>query len=143
MCETAGTKRIDPFGEIYYQFPSPEEILAMSDEALKACRLGYRTGYVKAAALDVYEERLKLDELRNEDLPAAMDALMKVYGVGRKVANCVALFGLHQMDGFPEDVWIKRILETEYPGGYPMEEYRPFNGVYQQYMFYYYREKDK
>ena len=143
LCETAGKKKTDPSGDVYYPFPSPEEILSLDDEALKACRLGYRAKYVKAAARDVYGKKLKLEQLRDEALPDALDALMKVYGVGRKVANCVALFGLHQLDGFPEDVWIKRIKEREYSSGYPEEQYRPYNGVYQQYMFYYYRKKDK
>ncbi|MBR3326965.1 MAG: hypothetical protein IKG22_06540 [Atopobiaceae bacterium] len=59
--------------------------------------------------------------------------------VGTKVASCVALFGLQQLDAFPRDVWVRRILDNEYPGGYPFEAYSPYNGVYQQYMFAYYR----
>ena len=47
--------------------------------------------------------------------------------------------GLHLLDAFPVDVWIRRVLEREYPLGYPLERYRPYNGVYQQYMFYYCR----
>ena len=61
-------------------------------------------------------------------------------GVGVKVASCVALFGLHQLNAFPIDVWVKRILENEYRDGYPYEQYAPYNGVYQQYMFAYYRK---
>ena len=68
-----------------------------------------------------------------------MQALMSICGVGAKVASCVSLFGLHHIDAFPIDVWIRRILENEYPGGYPREKYSPYNGIYQQYMFYYYR----
>ena len=45
------------------------------------------------------------------------------------------------LDSFPIDVWIRRILENEYPSGYPMRKYSPYNGIYQQYMFYFYREK--
>ena len=36
---------------------------------------------------------------------------------------------------------IRRALEAEYPGGYPQARYSPYNGVYQQYMFAYYRGK--
>ena len=38
-------------------------------------------------------------------------------------------------------VWIKRVLEEQYPNGYPYEKYSPYNGIYQQYMFAYYRHK--
>ncbi len=61
----------------------------------------------------------------------------------QKVASCVSLFGLHHLDAFPRDVWVKRILEREYPRGYPFEQYSPYNGVYQQYMFAYYRNGQK
>ena len=54
----------------------------------------------------------------------------------------MALFGLHRMDAFPRDVWIKRILANEYPGGYPFASYSPYNGVFQQYMFAWYRAKE-
>ena len=57
------------------------------------------------------------------------------------MASCAALFGLHQLDAFPVDVWIRRVLDREYPQGYPMERYRPYNGVYQQYMFNEYRNR--
>lgn len=138
LCEAAGRRREDAWGS-YCQFPSPEEILALPDEALAACRLGYRCRYVKAAAMDVAEGKLDLGRIQNEDEEEAIRALTSICGVGVKVANCVSLFGLHHIDAFPVDVWIRRILENEYPGGYPKEKYSPYNGIYQQYMFYYYR----
>lgn len=140
LCEVAGSRREDAEGS-YYLFPTPEEILALSDEALSACRLGYRCRYVKAAALDVAEGKLNLDLLKSETEEVTIKALTAVFGVGVKVANCVSLFGLHHVDAFPIDVWIRRILENEYPAGYPKEKYSPYNGIYQQYMFYYYRAK--
>ena len=140
LCEAAG-KRVDDADGGGYLFPAPEEILSLSDEALAACRLGYRCRYVKAAALDVAEGRLVLDRLKTETEEETIRALTGVCGVGVKVANCVSLFGLHHVDAFPVDVWIRRILENEYPGGYPKEIYSPYNGIFQQYMFYYYREK--
>ena len=140
LCEAAGSRREDAEGR-YNLFPAPEEILALSDEALSACRLGYRCRYVKAAALDVAEGRLNLGLLKSEAEEATIKSLTAVYGVGVKVANCVSLFGLHHVDAFPIDVWIRRILENEYPAGYPKEKYSPYNGIYQQYMFYYYRAR--
>ena len=34
---------------------------------------------------------------------------------------------------------INRALKEEYPEGWPYEKYSPYNGVYQQYIFAYYR----
>ena len=138
LCQTAGKRREDA-GESYYLFPTPEEILCLNDEALPACRLGYRCRYVKAAAANVAEGRLDLKRLSEASEADTLTALTAVCGVGVKVANCVSLFGLHHIDAFPVDVWIRRILENEYPEGYPKEKYSPYNGIYQQYMFYYYR----
>ncbi len=135
LCEAAGRRITEPEGA-WHAFPSPEEILALTDEQLAACKLGYRCGYVRAAASDVAEGKLNLARLAGAPGPETIRALTAVYGVGVKVANCVSLFGLHHVDAFPVDVWIRRILEKEYPGGYPMEKYSPYNGIYQQYMFY-------
>lgn len=64
-------------------------------------------------------------------------ALLAVPGVGAKVANCVMLFGYHRLDGFPRDVWINRVIEEEYGGHFNLAPYAGFEGVMQQYMFYY------
>ena len=85
--------------------------------------------------------KLDLQKLQGEAEDTVLKALTAVLGIGVKVANCVSLFGLHHIDAFPVDVWIRRILDREYPAGYPIEKYRPYNGIYQQYMFYYYRER--
>ena len=140
LCEAAGQQRRDVTGN-YFAFPTPEEILSLSDGDLAACRLGYRCRYVKAAAAEVAEGKLDLHWLSEASEINTMKALTSICGIGEKVANCVSLFGLHHIDAFPVDVWIRRILENEYPVGYPKEKYSPYNGIYQQYMFYYYRAK--
>lgn len=86
------------------------------------------------------EGAIDFDELTGMSPGDMITELTKLYGVGVKVASCVALFGLHQLNAFPIDVWVKRILENEYKEGYPFEKYAPYNGVYQQYMFAYYRK---
>ena len=88
----------------------------------------------------VYRSDIRdLDALEKMSDEEAMTELTKLYGVGVKVAGCMLLFGLHRLNVFPVDVWIRRAVGTEYPFGYPMEKYAPYNGVYQQYMFAYYR----
>lgn len=143
LCRAAGEVREDRQGLAYHTFPEPERILRLDAAALDACRLGYRGKYVRAAALAAAEGRLSLNSLAEAGEEEARIALTGLYGVGAKVASCVSLFGLHHLDAFPVDVWIRRVLEAEYPGGYPYDRYSPYNGVYQQYMFAYSRSQRK
>ena len=142
LCAACGEKKTDVRGREFYAFPSPAALAALGEESLRSCRLGYRCRYVHAAAEAVRDGKLDLNALRRAEEDAALLALQQLPGVGIKVASCVALFGLHRLDAFPRDVWVKRILASEYPGGYPMERYSPYNGVYQQYMFAWYRTKE-
>ena len=141
LASRCGEPLTDVRGERYYGFPSPEAVAALSDETLTDCRLGYRCRYVRAAGEAVAGGEIDLKALQETDGETAMKALTGLLGVGVKVASCVSLFGLHHVDAFPVDVWVKRILENEYPEGYPFERYSPYNGIYQQYMFAYYRNR--
>ncbi len=139
LAEKAGEKKIGFDGQMYYSFPTPKAICDMDQDALDQCKLGYRAKYVKAVSESVLEGNIDLVALKESNEEDAGNALMELYGVGRKVADCVILYGLHQKDAFPVDVWMKKILSREYPDGYSLDRYRPYNGVYQQYMFAYYR----
>lgn len=143
LCRAAGDAGVDRRGIPFYAFPGPERILRLDDAALDSCRLGYRAKYVRAAARAAAEGRLRLGSLAEAPEEETLAALTSLYGVGIKVASCVSLFGLHHLDAFPVDVWIRRVLEAEYPNGYPRERYSPYNGVYQQYMFACYRGREK
>lgn len=139
LCEACGQRLEDVRGEGYFAFPDPESVAMLGEGQLKACGLGYRWSYVHAAADAVAGGALDLDALRSASEEEASAALTGLRGVGVKVASCVALFGLHHIDAFPKDVWVKRILQNEYPQGYPFDKYSPYNGIYQQFMFAYYR----
>ncbi len=124
-----------------YAFPKPQEILSADDTVLESCGLGYRLPYIRAAARDVIENGVDLydsDNLSDEEL---LDKLKEFKGVGVKVANCVLLFGYHRIGAFPIDVWVEKILNNHYDGTFPMERYKGYAGVLQQYMFFYEREK--
>ena len=141
LCEICGEGKSDFYGYGYYAFPTPEAIAALSEEELKSCRLGYRWNYVQSAAATVLSGSLNLEALKDADEETTIRSLTELRGVGIKVASCVSLFGLHHINAFPQDVWIKRVLANEYPHGYPFEEYAPYNGIYQQYMFAAYRKR--
>ncbi len=141
LSESCGREMTDSRGQRYYAFPSPADVAALSEETLTDCKLGYRCKYVMAAAHSVLEGEIDLPHLLNADETETTSALTGLFGVGVKVANCISLFGLHHVDAFPIDVWVRRILEDEYPDGWPYEVYTPYNGIYQQYMFAYYRHR--
>ena len=142
LAAACGDRRTDAAGEAYCAFPTPEALAALDGETLRRCGLGYRCAYVRAAAEAVCAGALDLDALRCADEARTMETLTGLFGVGVKVASCVSLFGLHHLNAFPRDVWVRRILLSEYPGGYPFAAYAPYNGVYQQYMFADYRHRN-
>jgi len=76
------------------------------------------------------------------DEATAKAALKTVYGIGEKVANCILLFGLHKSNAFPEDTWVKRIVDAEYAGNFPKTLYDGHLGIIQQYIFYYARSRE-
>lgn len=123
-----------------YAFPKPEAILNADETLLEACGLGYRLPYIRAAARAVLEEGVDLYNLDNLSDEELVDKLKEFKGVGVKVANCVLLFAYHRIGAFPIDVWVEKILNNHYNGNFPMERYKGYAGVLQQYMFFYERE---
>ena len=121
-------------------FPDCFELSDFSEEKLISCGLGYRVPYIMRAAADVSEGRLNLENLKKLSDECLIKELMKIYGVGIKVANCTALFGYHRISAFPIDVWIRRVLDEHYAQGFPFERYNGYAGVLQQYMFYFARK---
>lgn len=140
LCALAGEKIAeDTEGKAIYSFPTAKALAALTMEQLSGCSLGYRDKYVHRAALDVVAGAVDLEAWKSLDDAGLMEELLKLFGVGVKVANCEILFGYHRLDAFPKDVWINRVLEQRYPEGFLFDEYAPYNGVMQQYLFFYSR----
>lgn len=78
-----------------------------------------------------------LEAIRHMDYARAKAELLRLIGVGIKVAECICLFALHHIDAFPVDTHIRQMLDTHYPKGFPLKRYKGFAGVMQQYAFYY------
>jgi len=141
LCTNFG-KKVSEGAVQYYTFPSAERIAALSCSDIGCCSLGYRDKYVTAAALQAVSGLIDYSALRNTDEASAKAVLKSQYGIGEKVANCILLFGLHHTNAFPEDTWIKRIIDSEYGGEFPKSRYDGYLGIIQQYMFYYGRSKE-
>ena len=101
------------------------------------CNLGYRSKYVVRAARSVVNGEFDPEAVSAMSYRKAKEELLKLFGVGEKVADCICLFGLHHLQAFPMDTHIKQAMAQHYKRGFPNRRYRGFQGVIQQYIFYY------
>jgi N-glycosylase/DNA lyase len=122
-----------------YSFPSAEKISILSERDLAPLHSGYRAAYILNAARKVCDGTLDFDALREMPPEEAFAEIKKLYGIGDKVANCFMLYGLHRMDRFPIDVWMKRALKEHFPSDFDPETLGSYAGLAQQYIFYYAR----
>lgn len=133
LCENFGEK-IDGG----YAFPTPEKMASLTPDDLAVLRAGFRNRYLIDAAQKVCSGEVRLDKCKNCDYQEARKELMKITGVGVKVADCTLLFGFHRIEAFPIDVWMKRAMEKLFPDMKP-EDFGEYAGIAQQYIFHYSR----
>lgn len=134
LCENFG----EPCGD-GWSFPGPEILAVQTPETLAPLRAGFRVRYLLDAAQKTSSGQIDLSAIPRLTLNEARAELMKITGVGPKVADCALLFGFHRLDAFPVDTWIKKALARYYPNGFPQI---PHAGVAQQYLFHYIRRLD-
>lgn len=134
LCECFG----EPVGSERYSFPEAEVLARLTVEDLAPIRSGFRAKYVIDAAKKVVSGEVDLEKIDILDTDSAREELMKITGVGPKVADCTLLFGFHKLDAFPKDVWIKKVLQQYYPEGFP-DFAKQYGGIAQQYLFHYIR----
>lgn len=142
LCRKLGKPRRSLRGEVgkdlgkdfYFTFPAPADMADL--DALQGLGLGYRDKYLAELARDVMFGKFRPDKLQDMPTNEARRYLKSVRGIGDKVANCILLFGLGRHDAFPVDTWMKKIIDREYGGKFPLERYQKTAGIMQQYMFY-------
>ena len=141
MCERYGERKVNQEcgGIEYITFPAPEVLANANPDDLRALKTGYRDDYIIKAAHAVVEGYLDFAQLMHGSFEESVKVLKKVHGIGDKVANCISLYGLHHIDGFPVDVWINKVLKEIYNNQFEKEKYAGYAGIIQQYMFYYMR----
>lgn len=123
-----------------YAFPTPEKVAEAGIEGLAPIRAGFRAKYIIDAARKVANGEIDFEKiiLPETSIDEGRDELIKIKGVGEKVAQCTLLYGCGKVDAFPIDVWVKRILAEDYPDGLP-ECINGVRGIAQQYLFHWKR----
>lgn len=142
ICESYGKNMGD-----YFAFPTLEQLKTIPLEFFSSIKCGYRDKYLYDTIAVLDEEFV--ESIKNLDTESARQKLMTLKGVGRKVADCILLFGYHKTDVFPTDTWIVKVynkinstnstdakkISQEF-----VSQFGDLSGYAQQYLFYQMRE---
>ena len=138
----------------YYTFPTPEQLGKASVKDLRNIGLGFRDVRVFETTQKVLNNEIDLHKLHAElDTEIVREKLLKLPGVGPKVADCILLFStLKRFNVFPIDVWVRRVMNELYIKnedetkvdkklilGVANEKFGDLCGIAQQYLFYWKR----
>lgn len=131
----------DDLGGGDFSFPSAQRLADCTVEDLAGLRAGFRAKYIIDAAQKVACGEVELSRLESADMDFCRAQLMKIKGVGAKVAECTLLYGCGRVEAFPVDVWVKRIMSELYPDGLP-ECTDGVEGIAQQFLFHWRRNTE-
>ncbi len=143
LCENFG-EEIHFDGKVFYGFPKAERLANLEIQDLACIRAGFRDKYILDAAKKVASGEINLEEIPKMGNAKAKAELMKIKGVGTKVADCILLYSLGRHNVFPLDVWTKRIMtklygveEKDLPA-FIEKQFGNNAGIAQQYLYNYY-----
>ena len=142
-------------GKSYYTFPTPIELSKVTVEEFRKLGLGFRDVRLYETVHMVLEGKVNLEKMETEKNTARIkDELLKLSGIGPKVAECILLFStLKRLEVFPIDVWVRRVMNELYIKNedenkvkrqtiekIAIEKFGNLAGIAQQYLFYWKRE---
>lgn len=142
-------------GKKYYTFPTPEQLRNVTVEDYRKLGLGFRDVRLYETTKMILNNEIDLEKLRNNpNTQEVRNELLKLSGVGPKVADCILLFSdLKRFDVFPIDVWVRRVMNDLYIKEddetkvskktiekLAYEKFGDLMGLAQQYLFYWRRE---
>lgn len=154
ICGSLG-KPISFMDESFSAFPEAAALAGAGEEFFYKAGCGYRAPYMVRTAGDI-ASGFDLNAIAGMDYSAAAAELSKLYGVGKKVADCILLFGYGRQDVFPVDTWIEKVYRDDFAASQNcknlnrkqiadrfVEIFKHNSGYAQQYLFYYKRIYDK
>lgn len=130
-------------GSEYHAFPTLQQLSLVTLDGLQPIRAGFRDKYILDAATKLSDGMTDIASLAAMDTADARKELMKIKGIGNKVADCVLLFGFARYEVFPKDVWIKRTMAQLYGDDFDEHRFGSNAGIIQQYFFHYARNSGK
>ena len=147
-------KEIEYDGKTYYTFPTVESLSKATVADLRNLGLGFRDKRIYTTTRMILKNEFDIEKIKNfKDTEMIREELLKLDGVGPKVADCILLFAFNRYDVFPIDVWVRRVMNDLYiknPDESKVskveikklaeEKYGELAGLAQQYLFYWKRE---
>lgn len=142
-------------GKTYYTFPTVEQLKNVTVEEYRKLGLGFRDIRLYQTTKMVLNKQVNLETMKkNQNTMEIRDELLKLSGVGPKVADCILLFSdLKRLEVFPIDVWVRRVMNDIYIKQkdetkvskkqiekIANEKFGDLAGLAQQYLFYWRRE---
>ncbi|XP_047999516.1 N-glycosylase/DNA lyase-like [Leguminivora glycinivorella] len=118
LCSNYGEEICSHEGTTYYAFPEVEKLCEPKVESqLRELGFGYRAKFIQKSAAQIVEwggeEWFKsLKEMKYKD---AKVELMKLHGIGPKVADCICLMSLHHLEALPVDTHVYQIATHYLP----------------------------
>lgn len=139
LCQHFG-KKIKYKNKTYYAFPEILDLVGKTVEDLEVIRAGFRSKYILDAVQKISDKEIILETVSSMSYIEAKSELMKIKGVGEKVADCVLLYGFSKYCAFPKDVWILKTLKNHYCDE-KNKCFGQYAGIAQQYLYYYSRNQ--
>lgn len=92
-------------GTALHRFPESETLAQIPEAELRERKFGYRAATIPRAARELVARggRAYLESLKHTTYEEAHAALVSFYGIGPKLADCIALFALHHTEAVPVD----------------------------------------
>lgn len=126
-----------------HAFPRPKAIAENGGRA-ETCGLGFRCKRFVEYARRVEGGEVDFEGLRASGYAEAHRSLVRLEGIGDKVADCIAVFSLDHLEAFPIDVRIARTLKERYGvegsyakvGVFAREHFGPYAGYSQEFIYY-------
>ncbi|MGH9975581.1 MAG: DNA glycosylase, partial [Nitrososphaeraceae archaeon] len=109
LCRKFG-KKMTVNGDQFFTFPRPRDLNEATTSELVTCGTGYRAKAIKLLASKIQNREIVPEELARMNYEDAKRALLDIYGIGDKTADCILLFSLEKLEAFPIDTWIARIV---------------------------------
>ncbi|MFR3783808.1 MAG: DNA-3-methyladenine glycosylase family protein [Clostridia bacterium] len=142
-------------GNKYYTFPTQEQLKNVTVEEYRRLGLGFRDIRLYETTKMILNKQVDIGNMKNNpNTIEVREELLKLSGVGPKVADCILLFSdLKRFEVFPIDVWVRRVMNDLYIKNedetkvnkkqiekIANEKFGDLAGLAQQYLFYWRRE---